>query len=355
MENAIQPPSLFKPLLILTSAAVLLALMHLSASFLMPILLAVFFAMLLTPLYRWLKQKRVPGGLSLLLTLGVLVVVVVFLIVLVGNSMTTLAEDLSSYTDQFSQRQAELAAQVQSLDSTGSIQSLVSSVKPSNLTGILSSFVSAIAGILSNSFIILLVIAFTLAEGSSLIRRLRQSFGADHYLPQNVTSLAGLMISYFGLRAIVNLVVAAATGLMFWLLGIPHAGLWAVLTFFLSFIPYIGAFVAGIPPVLLAFAQGGLGLAIVVIVLMIMINTICENIVAPMIMGKGLSISPIVVFLSFLFWMFILGGSGALIAMPLTLGVILFMRSFEETRNLVSAVILVPEGDGKAARKALQS
>ena len=73
-----QSPSLFKPLLILTSAAVLLALMHLSASFLMPILLAVFFAMLLTPLYRWLKQKRVPGGLALLLTLGVLVLVVLF-------------------------------------------------------------------------------------------------------------------------------------------------------------------------------------------------------------------------------------------------------------------------------------
>jgi AI-2 transport protein TqsA len=351
--NFMQSPSLFKPLLILTCAAVLLTVMHLAAVFLTPILLAGFFAMLLTPLYRWLKQKRVPGGLALLLTLGFLVVVVWFLILLVGNSMTALAEDLSSYSDQFSQRLAELSAQAQSLDGTGGLQSLVSGLSPSNLVGILTSFVGAIAGVLRNSFIILLVIAFVLAEGSSFIRRLRQSFGADHFLPKNVTALARLMISYFGLRAIVNLVVATATGLMFWLVGIPHAGLWAVLTFFLSFIPYIGAFVAGIPPVLLAFAQGGLGLALVVVVLMILINTICENIVAPMIMGRGLSISPTVVFLSFLFWMFILGGSGALIAMPLTLGVILFMRSFEETRNLVAAVVIVPEGEPvQEARKA---
>lgn len=345
-----QHPSLFKPLLILTSIALLLALMHLAASFLTPILLAIFFAMLLTPLYRWLKQKRVPGGLALLLTLGVLVVVALFLILLVGNSMTALAEDLSGYSDQFGQRMAELSAQAQSIDATGSLQSLLSSVKASNLIGVLSSFISAIVGVLSNGFIILLTIAFALAEGSSLIHRLRKSFGADHYLPQNITLLVRLMISYFGLRAFVNLVVAIATGLMFWLVGIPHAGLWAVLTFFLSFIPYIGAFVAGIPPVLLAFAQGGIGLTLTVIVLMVVINTICENIVAPMIMGRGLSVSPIVVFLSFLFWMFILGGSGALIAMPLTLGIILFMRSFEETRNLVEAVITVAEPASKPAQ-----
>ena len=67
-------------------------------------------------------------------------------------------------------------------------------------------------------------------------------------------------------------------------------------------------------------------------------------------MGRGLSISPTVVFLSFLFWMFILGGSGAFIVLPLTLGVILFLRNFEETRNLVAAVIVVAEPDQKLAR-----
>jgi predicted PurR-regulated permease PerM len=244
---------------------------------------------------------------------------------------------------------------MESMGTSMSAVSLLSSISSSNLVGVLSSFINAIAGVLKNSFIILLVIAFVLAEGSSFIQRLKQSFGADHYLPRNITSLSHLMISYFGLRAVVNLIVATATGLMFWLVGIPHAGLWAVLTFFLSFIPYIGAFVAGIPPVLLAFAQGGIALTMTVIVLMVLINTICENIVAPMIMGKGLSISPIVVFLSFLFWMFILGGSGALIAMPLTLGVILFMRNFEETRNLVAAVIIIPEPVGETVHSPSKS
>jgi predicted PurR-regulated permease PerM len=345
-----QQTSLFRPLLILAAAAILLALMHMAASFLVPILLAGFFAMLLTPVYRWLKRIHIPTGVALLLTMVFLVVIVVFLFLLVGNSMTTLTQDLAQYSDQFSQRQAEIQSWVQSHSQSVNSEQVASTVSPSNLTNILSGFLGVIAEVLKNGVVILLVVVFVLAEGPLFIQRLRKSYGADHFLPQNLANLAHMMISYFGLRAIVNLVTATFTGLMFWFFGIPNAGLWAVLTFFLSFIPYIGAFVAGIPPVLLSYAHGGFSEAIVVILLMVVINAISENIVAPLVMGRGLSISPTVVFLSFLFWMFILGGSGAFIAMPLTLGVILFMRNFEETRSLVEAVIVVAEPSQKPVK-----
>jgi AI-2 transport protein TqsA len=350
-----QTTSLFKPLLILAAAALLLALMHLAASFLIPILLASFFAMLLTPVYRWLKRIHIPGGLALLLTMVFLLVIVAFLVLLVGNSMATLAQDLEQYSGQFSQRQAELQSWLQSHSQSVDASELTSAISPSNLTGILSSFLGAIGDLIKSSIVILFVVIFVLAEGPLFIQRLKKSFGADHFLPQNLANLAHMMISYFGLRAIVNLVTATLTGLMFWFFGIPHAGLWAVLTFFLSFIPYIGAFFAGIPPVILAYADGGLQEAIIVVLLMVVINSISENIVAPLVMGRGLSISPTVVFLSFLFWMFILGGSGALIAMPLTMGVVLFMRSFEETRNLVAAVIVMPEPAQKPVQEPSQA
>lgn len=77
-----------------------------------------------------------------------------------------------------------------------------------------------------------------------------------------------------------------------------------------------------------------------------MINSLTENIVAPLIMGKGLSVSPTVVFLSFVFWMGILGGLGAFVAMPITLGLILFMNEFEETRRLAAIMGTFPEIDG---------
>jgi predicted PurR-regulated permease PerM len=346
-----QTPSLFKPFLLLTSAAILLVVMHLAASILVPILLAVFFATLLTPLYSWLKRKRVPGSLALLLSMVFLVVVAVFLVLLIGNSLVVMVSDLSSYTEQFSQRQAELAAEAESLSATVDLSGMISALSPGTLAGVLGYFLSAMTEILKSSLLILLVTVFVLVEAPQFIERMSRAYGPEHYLPNNLTTLARMMISYFGLRALVNLVTATLTGLMFWLVGIPHAGLWAVLTFFLSFIPYIGAFVAGIPPVLLALAQGGLELAVTVGLLMVVINTVAENIVAPMVMGKGLSISPTVVFLSFIFWMFILGGSGAFIAMPLTLAVILFMRSFEETRHLAATLIIVSKPPVEAVQK----
>ncbi len=337
-----QKPSLFRPILILTAAAIVLTIMHLASAFLVPILLAIFFAMLLTPVYRWLQRIHIPSGLALLLTVLLLVLIFVFLGLLVGNGMEAMVKDLSQYDAKFSQQQAQIQSWLESHKQASNLSQVTSSLKPSNLTGILSSFLGAIASVLKSSVIVLFVILFALAEGPEFIRRLRKAFGDDHYLPRNMTAIAHMMVSYFGLRAIVNLVVAVVTGLMFWAFGIPNAGLWAALTFFLSFIPYIGSFIAGIPPILLAYAQGGLGLAITVVVLMVVINSLVENIVAPMIMGKGFSISPTVVFLSFLFWMFILGGPGALIAMPLTLAILLFMGVFEETADLVKAVVVEP-------------
>jgi len=337
-----QHPSIFKPVLVLAAAAILLVAMRLGASIVTPILMACFIAALLSPIYGWLK-RRVPAGLALLLTLGFLVLVVIALVLLVGNSLTTLASSLASYGDQFSQRQAQLQAEAGAMGQTAAFKQLLSAIDPATLAAMLGFILGIAASLFKNGLLILFITLFVLTEGPQFKVRMEQAFGANHFLTRNTMALYKVVINYFGLRAIVNLVTASVTGLMLWLLGIPNAGLWAVLIFFFSFVPYIGAFFATIPPVLLAYAQSGLGLALLVILLSVVINSLTENIVAPLVMGKGLSVSPTVVFLSFIFWMFILGGSGAFIAMPLTVGVILFMGSFEETRGLAALMGDIPE------------
>jgi predicted PurR-regulated permease PerM len=81
---------------------------------------------------------------------------------------------------------------------------------------------------------------------------------------------------------------------------------------------------------------------------MIIINSLAENVVAPLMMGKGLSVSPTVVFLSFIFWMYILGGLGAFVAMPLTIALIQFMSAFEETRGMAQIMGTIPEPAAEA-------
>jgi AI-2 transport protein TqsA len=337
-ETNVQNPSIMKSLAIITAVVIILTAMHFAASFIMPVLLSAFFAILLSPIYGWLKRKRVPGGLALLLSIGVFALVGLFLMWLLGTSLATLGQSLASYADKISSQQAQLEAKIATLHSS-SLKAMLSSVDLSKLTGVVGFFLGAAVGVFKTGLILLVMTTFILAEGSQFKERMVKAYGADHFMPRNMIAIAGSMISYFGLRILVNLVVAIGTGLMLWAFKIPHAGLWAVMTFFFSFIPYIGAVIALTPAVILAFAQGGVGLAVLVIVLSLVINGLSENIVAPLVMGKGLSVSPTVVFLSFLFWMFILGGAGAFIAMPLTVALIMFMNTFEETRNFAALMI----------------
>lgn len=336
-----QRPSILKPLLILASVLIALAAMHAAAATVAPIFFALFIAALLTPIYRWLK-RRMSSGLALLLCVGVMGLVGLFLVLLIGHSVAALATSLASYQETLSQRQAELEAIAAAAGQSSVFGYLLSVLDPAALADILALTIGVMGSLLRNSLLILFVTIFALGEGPRFKARMVKTYGADHYLPRNTINTLNQIISYFGLRAIVNLVVAVCTALMLWWFDIPYSGLWGVLIFFLSFIPYLGAFVSTIPPVILAFAQGGLGFALLIILLTIVINSLTENVVQPLVMGKGLSISPTVVFLSFVFWLYILGGLGAFVAMPLTLGMILFMNEFEETRGLAALMVIFP-------------
>jgi predicted PurR-regulated permease PerM len=143
-----------------------------------------------------------------------------------------------------------------------------------------------------------------------------------------------MAVKYIGLRAIINLIVAAAVVILMFVMGIDFALLWGVLAFFLGFIPYLGIFIATALPTVLAFIQYGLPQAIVVIIGVTIINVATENLIAPKIVGKGLSLSPLVVFLAFFFWSWVFGPVGMFLSMPLTILVIFVLQHHEETRWL---------------------
>jgi AI-2 transport protein TqsA len=144
----------------------------------------------------------------------------------------------------------------------------------------------------------------------------------------------------FGLRAIVNLVTGAGITVMLFLFGVDFPLLWGILTFFLSFIPYIGLVLATAPAVVLTLAEFGVERALLVIAGIVVVNVVAENLLQPLLMGRGLSISPTIVFLSFIFWAWLLGGPGAFLALPLTLFVAVMFDTFPETRWLAGLMIV---------------
>jgi AI-2 transport protein TqsA len=253
---------------------------------------------------------------------------------ILGVSISRFSERVGFYTTQLNGQLTDLDALIEGWGlSNVDLQDVV---KPSALAGALGTVLSGIAGFLSDLFLILIIMLFLLGEGPSMMNRLRASVAEDNQQVARLTTVGQDVVRQFGLRAIVNLVTGAGVSVMLFVLGVDFPLLWGILTFFLSFIPYVGLVLAVAPAVVLALAEHGLDRALLVIAGVVVINILAENVLSPMMMGRGLNLSPTVVFLSFIFWAWLLGGPGAFLAVPITLFVAVMFDTFPETRWLAS-------------------
>jgi predicted PurR-regulated permease PerM len=356
LTATLRQPSFLRVVLILAATVVVLVGLRLGAPILNPILFAVVMTLLFSPIYSWLLRRGLPAPLALLIMLVLLSVLFLGLIFILGVSISRFTERLGFYT-------AQLNGQVDSLDvllerlglSNVDVRDVV---KPGALTDALGAVLSSIAGFLSDFFLILMIMLFLLGEGPAMMNRLRASVSGDNPQVATLTTVGQDVVRQFGLRAIVNLATAAGVAILLLVLGVDLALLWGILTFFLSFIPYIGLVLAVAPAVVLALAEFGVSRAALVIAGVVVINILAENVLSPMMMGRGLNISPTIVFLSFIFWAWLLGGPGAFLALPITLFVAVMFGTFPETRWLASLIGVSgptpgappPEGEAEGAR-----
>ena len=137
-----------------------------------------------------------------------------------------------------------------------------------------------------------------------------------------------------------------------WALGVDYAILWGILAWFMGYVPSIGFIIALIPPLLLAWAQYGVTKALIVLVGYILINGGVQNFIQPKIMGQGLKISPVVIFVGLFFWGFLLGGISAMMAVPLTLLMLTLMENFEATHSV--AILMRYTSEEKKEEKKRQ-
>ena len=336
ITTTLRQPSFLRVMLVLAATVVVLVGIRLSAPILNPILFAIVLTLLFYPVYSWLRRRRIPTPLALLIMLVGLTILFVVLIFILGASIARFTERVGFYT-------AELNGQLDNLDvlleSLGlSNVDLQEVVKPSALADAIGVVLSGIAGFLSDLFLILMIMLFLLGEGAAMMNRLRASASTDNPQVASLTTVGQAVVLQFGLRAIVNLATGAGVTILLFVLGVDFPLLWGILTFFLSFVPYIGLVLAVTPAVVLALAEFGLTRAVLVIAGIVVINILAENVLSPMMMGRGLSISPTIVFLSFIFWAWLLGGPGAFLALPLTLFVAVMFGTFPETRWLASLI-----------------
>lgn len=209
----------------------------------------------------------------------------------------------------------------------------------------LGSFLQAAGGsfvsFLGSSVWVVLFLIFMLAEREGLQGRLHNAFGkrrAEKII--KVGSRISLAVEeYLGLKTLISLLVGGLAAITLWLFGVQFALLWGVLTFLLNFIPNIGALIATVPPVLVALFQfGSLGLAMFVAGVLVSIHLVVGNYLEPKIMGRGLDLSPLVVLFSLVFWGWMWGGVGMLLAVPITAAVKIAMEEYQPTQVVAKMI-----------------
>jgi AI-2 transport protein TqsA len=348
VTNTLRQSSFLRVMLVLAATVVVLVGLRLGASILNPILFAVVFSLLVSPVYAWLMRRGLPTGLALVIVLIGLTIVFVGLFVILGVSISRFSERIGFYASQLNGELGNLDTLLERLGLAN--VDLREAVNSSALVGALGTVLSGISGFLSNLFLILMIMLFLLGEGPAMMDRLRSSVAEDNPQVARLTAVGQGVVLQFGLRAIVNLVTGAGVSVMLFLLGVDFPLLWGILTFFLSFVPYIGLVLAVAPAVVLALAEFGLDRALLVIAGVVVINILAENVLSPMMMGRGLNISPTIVFLSFIIWAWLLGGPGAFLALPITLFVAVMFDTFPETRWIASLIgVSGPDPDAAAS------
>lgn len=304
-----------------------------------PVFIALYFSLVCTPVYVWLQRKRVPNGLALVIIAASVLLVgggLVFVTVLsIGRASSNVARSLTVLLQQATAPGGLLAQLgVQTVDAS----ELLRSIDPSSLTGVAGRVLGTATDVLSTLIVILVVMAFLLIDGPRVWARARAALGEEHAIYHRLSAYGPTVVRYFSARTLVNLVTGGSVGALLLVLGVDFALLWAILAFFLSYIPFVGLALSIAPPAILALAEAGPGRAAAVIIGVIVINFAIENVVDPAVTGQQMQLSPTAVFISFLFWTFLLGPLATLVAMPLTLLLMVVLDSFEETRWLARMI-----------------
>ncbi len=342
--NSISVPS--RILIYITLAVVLTVGMREIAPILTTILFSIFSALILTPLVRWLKGKGFSSGLSAFLVIFLFALIVVILGVMVvaaaiefGREVPIYQMNLNGLINTFTNYFPSQYIPSKEEFSTNSFLRNVVSITISFMSSVINGFVNAGATV----GIILLTTAFILIDIAETPEKTDDEVENQSELQTRLRVFGKKMVKFIVIRAEVNLITAAGLAIIFLIVGINFAILWGVLIFLLSYIPYIGLVIASIPPIMLAlFKYGPLG-ALAVIVVIAIVDGLAENVLFPSLMGRGLRLSPAFLFISVLYWNFVLGVAGVLLSVPLTIILKIVFESFEETKWI--ARLMGPPGD----------
>ena len=317
--------------IVMASVIVVLAGVKSASEIIVPFLLSLFIAIILSPSFFYLKKKGLPEGMSLLLVVFSFILFLGAVASLIGNSVQDFSANIDLYSQKLTQNYLLLAQYADSFGIDIPVEELSTFINSKQIMLFVSSIIKGMGSMFTNGFVILLTVIFMLLESKSFVQKIKIADNNTDSM-KHIEQIFTKIKEYMMLKALISLLTGFIVWISLLIIGTDYAFLWAVLAFLLNFIPNIGSIIAAVPAVLITLVQLGSVSAAVVTVLYVGINVIIGSVIEPKVMGRGLGLSTLVVFLSLLFWGWLLGMVGMLLSIPLTIMAKIILHENESTR-----------------------
>lgn len=344
---------------LMTAAAAVLVIMGLQAarSVLLPIMMAGFLAIISYSITKLLsKYLHFPHWLAVASTVladgGILFGVGSIIKFLAADMKSTLQGD---FTARMVEKYNELMSWLGNFGLEEQARAWVSSPQDIFDTQQLVTLIQAISGqaitFVTTCTLVLVLMTFMLGEAKLFKRNL-------HRLPNSTKGKEDFTIALRGIQRylLIKTIASATTGALAWwgcaAMNVPFAFLWGIIAFVLNYIPTIGSIVAAIPPIIMALLMGGWGDAAIITLCYVAINFAIGNGIEPIFLGKQFGIATSVVLLAVLFWGWVWGPIGMLLAVPIT---VLLKLAFENSHDLSWVAIIISDELPRHVKKLNQN
>ena len=329
-----------RALIVIACLVVILAGLKAAAALAIPFLLAAFLAINLAPPFAYMKKKGLPGAAALIVMFVGLGVFGVLAVTFLRSSLDQFIAALPTYETGLNAQLDTVWLWLEDRGIEAPKDFVTENLDPQFAMRYAGRIARALSGLLGQTLLIFIVVAFMLVEASGLHRKIHSIPGVSERGIEALEKSFEDVRHYVTLKSIMSLLTGVLVVVWLSILEIDNALFMGLLAFFLNFVPTIGSFIAAIPGILLGFILLGPGMALVTAVGYAVINVGVSNVIEPRFMGQGLGISPLVIVVSLIFWGWLLGPIGMLLSVPLTMAMKAGLEVGDATRPI--AVLLGP-------------
>lgn len=316
----------------------------------LPLAIAMLITFALSPLVKVLRRFGMPMLATVLVVVAAAFVLLAAFTLVLITQLGILAQNLPSF-------QANILAKVEGLKATGGANGLVARlsdmiaainarigaaipaedqspmpvevVQSSNALDFLESLVVPLISPVATAGLIIVVVIFMLLEREHLRDRFIRLVGSSdlHRTTQVLEEAGARVAKYLLIQLLVNLIYALPIGIGLYLIGVPNAPLWGLLTLVLRFVPYIGSLMAAAFPLFLAFAVSPDWSAVLwTLALFSLVELFTSNVVEPWLYGSRTGVSPLAIIVAAIVWTFLWGPLGLVLSTPLTVCLVVLGR-----------------------------